>query len=80
LLAENRLTIEKEMKENSCQYNQQGVNEKVVTVTNDESSHRHWKPLPVPSIRHPIVVASRADEDFLTIIEHFEKTQEEHHK
>ncbi|XP_027843546.1 uncharacterized protein LOC114124487 isoform X3 [Aphis gossypii] len=78
LLTENRLNIEKDIKKKADQCKQPGDDEKVIVVTNDESS-RHWKPLPVP-IKHTIVMASRTDDDFLTIFEQFKKAQEEHHK
>lgn len=78
LLTENRLNIEKDLKKKADQCKQPGDDEKVIVVTNDESS-RHWKPLPVP-IKHTIVMASRTDDDFLTIFEQFKKAQEEHHK
>lgn len=66
------MAVETEIKE-KC-------NQQLAAVENDKSSHRHWKPLPVPSVRHPIVAASRADDDFLTIIEQFEKSQGKHHE
>ncbi|XP_003241226.1 uncharacterized protein LOC100572413 isoform X2 [Acyrthosiphon pisum] len=78
-LTEKRMAVEKEIKKQSAQCKQPDADEKVVATANDESSHRHWKPRPV-SIRDTIVVASRADDDFLTIIEQFEKALEEHHK
>ncbi|XP_026820599.1 uncharacterized protein LOC113559170 [Rhopalosiphum maidis] len=78
VLTENRMDIEKEIKK-SYQCKQPVADEKVMIVANNESSDRHWKPLPVP-IRHTIVVASRADDDFLTIFEQFKRAQEEYHK
>lgn len=73
------MAVEKEIKKQSTQCKQPDAGEKVEATGNDEISHRHWKPRPV-SIRDTIVVASRADDDFLTIIEQFEKALEEHHK
>jgi len=79
LLTENRLNIEKDIKKKADQCKQPSEDEKIMIMTNNKSSHRHWKPLPVP-IKHTIVMASRTDDDFLTIFEQFKKAQEEHHK
>jgi len=74
------MAVEKEIKKQSNQNKQPTADEKVVVTANDENGHhRHWKPLPL-SIRDTIVVASQTDDDFLTIIEQFEKALEEHHK
>ncbi|XP_025198170.1 uncharacterized protein LOC112596621 [Melanaphis sacchari] len=79
LLTENRMDIEKEIIKKSYQCKQQGADEKIMAIVNNESSPHHWKPIPVP-VRHTIVKASRADDDFLTIFEQFKKAQEENRK
>jgi len=71
------MAVEKEFKKQSSQCKQTSADEK--STANDESSNRHWKPHPL-SIRNTIVAASRTDDDFLTIIEQFEKAIEEYQK